>query len=194
MPLEIINCEQGSDEWIRCRMGTPTASEFHTVMARGKDGGRSLTRDAYMRKLAGEILTEEPAPEGYSNGFMERGKLLEAEGRAMFSFMQDVEPEIIGFIRNGRKGASPDSLIGTDAGLEIKTAIPAVQIERLQGKDRVPPEYVAQVQGSLWVSERDHWWFMSYCPKLPSAVDAFNEELDNLVNSIRGVDQFRRVA
>ena len=34
----------------------------------------------------------------------------------------------------------------------------------------------------------------TYIAKLSSAVDAFNEELDNLVNSIRGVDQFRRVA
>jgi hypothetical protein len=202
--------EQGSDRWFGVRMGIPTASSFHTVLAKGKEGGRSITRDDYMRKLAGEILTEEPAPEGYSNGFMDRGKLLEPDARAMFAFIHDVEPEIVGFVRNGRKGASPDSLIGTDGGLEIKTAIPAVQVGRLQG-NRVPPEYVAQVQGSLWVSERDHWWFMSYCPKLPplilrvgrddtyiaklsAAVDAFNDELDSLVNSIRGVEQFRKVA
>jgi hypothetical protein len=210
MTVEVVVCAQNSPEWFAARMGIPTASSFHTVMARGKDGGRSITRDDYMRKLAGEILTEEPAPEGYSNGYMERGKFLEPDARAMFAFMQDVEPEVVGFVRNGRKGASPDSFISTDAGLEIKTAIPAVQIDRLQ-QNRVPPEYVAQVQGCLWVSERDHWWFMSYCPKLPplivrvgrddtyiaklsAAVDAFNEELDNLVNSIRGVDQFRRVA
>ena len=210
MTAEVVTCEQGSAEWFAARMGIPTASEFATVMAKGRDGGRSVTRDKYMRQLAGEVLTEEPAPEGYSNGFMERGKLLEEDARSLFAFMHDVEPELIGFIRNGRKGASPDSLIGSDAGLEIKTAIPAVQIERLQ-QNRIPPEYVAQVQGSLWVSEREHWHFMSYCPKLPplivrvgrdetyikrlsDAVDAFNEELDNLVNSIRGVDQFRRVA
>lgn len=208
--IQIVDCEQGGPEWFAARMGIPTASEFSTVMAKGKDGGRSITRDKYMRQLAGEILTEEPAPEGYSNGFMERGKLLEEDARSLYAFMHDVEPEIVGFIRNGRKGASPDSLIGADAGLEIKTAIPAVQIERLQRND-VPPEYIAQVQGSLWVTERDHWWFMSYCPKLPplvvrvardetyiaklaASVDAFNEELDNLVNSIRGVSQFRKAA
>lgn len=210
MSVETVACEQGTPEWFAARMGIPTASEFATVMARGKDGGRSLIRDKYLRQLAGEILTEEPAPEGYSNAFMERGKVLEEDARSLFAFMRDVEPEIVGFIRNGRKGASPDSLIGTSAGLEIKTAIPAVHIDRLQ-QDRLPPEYVAQVQGSLWVSERDTWFFMSYCPKLPplivevhrdeayiaklaAAVEAFNEELDALVSSIRGVDQFRRVA
>ncbi len=211
MSVEVLHdLEQGTEAWFAARMGIPTASSFATVMARGKDGGRSVTRDDYMRKLAGEILTGEPAPEGYSNGFMERGKQLEAEARDMFAFLTDSEPQLVGFIRNGRKGASPDSLIAGNSGLEIKTAIPAVQIARLQ-QNRVPPEYVAQVQGSLWVSERDTWHFMSYCPKLPplvvevrrdedyiaklaAAVDAFNEELDALVNSIRGVEQFRKAA
>ncbi len=202
--------EQGTPEWFAARMGIPTASSFATVMAKGKEGGRSITRDDYMRKLAGEILTGEPAPEGYSNGFMERGKQLEAEARDLFAFLMDAEPQLVGFIRNGKKGASPDSLIADSAGLEIKTAIPAVQIARLQ-QNRVPPEYVAQVQGSLWVSERDTWFFMSYCPKLPplvvevhrdeeyiaklsAAVDAFNDELEALVSSIRGVEQFRKAA
>src|SRR5690606_40275490 len=67
-----------------------------------------ISRDKYLRQLAGEILTEEPAPEGYSNGFMERGKLLEEDARSLFAFMRDVEPEVVGFLRNGRKGASPD--------------------------------------------------------------------------------------
>src|SRR5690606_4485204 len=114
----------------------------------------------------GEILTEEPAPEGYSNGFMERGHELEDAARKLFAFDADVDPMRVGFIRNGRAGCSPDSLVGDDAGLEIKTAIPAVQIERLRG-GRLPRDHVAQVQGSMWISERPSWWFMSCCPKLP---------------------------
>lgn len=209
--MKVIQCEQGSHEWFEARKGIPTASEFSTVMAKGREkGARSVTRDRYMRQLAGEILTGEPAPEGYTNGFMERGKALEGEARDLFAFMRDMEPETVGFLRGVRMGASPDSLIGDFAGLEIKTAIPAVQIERLQA-NRVPPEYVAQVQGCMLVSERDTWFFMSYCPKLPPlilevhrdepylinlrySIEAFNEELDNLVNSIRGVDQFRSAA
>jgi len=74
--------------------------------------------------------------------------------------------------------------------------------------NRVPPEHVAQVQGNLWVSEREHWWFMSYCPKLPplilpvhrdeayigkidKGVEAFNVELDALVASIRSYTDLR---
>jgi hypothetical protein len=208
--IEILDCEQGSELWFQCRAGIPTASEFSTVMARGKDGGASVTRLKYMRQLAGEILTGEPAPEGYSNGFMARGHELEDEARSLYAFMRDAEPQRVGFIRNGQKGASPDSLIGDRAGLEIKVAIPAVQIERLQ-RGTLPTEHVAQVQGCMLVSERETWDFVSYCPKLPpliltvprdeayiatlaKAIDAFNEELDAMVQSIRTYQDFRKVA
>lgn len=209
MTLEIIDCEQGTPEWFAARAGLPTASEFATVMARGKDGGRSVTRDSYMRQLAGEILTGEPAPAGYTNGFMERGKLLENEARALYSLTYESTARV-GFLRDGRKGASPDSLVGSAGGLEIKTAIAAVQIERLQ-RGSIPPEHRAQVFGNMWVSGREWWDFMSYCPKLPplvirvnrddayidhlaKAVDAFNDELDALVASIRTYENFRAAA
>jgi hypothetical protein len=207
MTVEIIDVEQGSPEWFAARAGLPTSSEFKTILREGRGGGDSVTRKAYLRRLAGEILTGEPAPEGYSNAFMARGKELEDEARTLFAFMMDVEPQRVGFLKNGRKGASPDSLIADFAGLEIKVAIPAVQIERLEW-NRLPPEHIPQVQGNLLVSERETWFFMSYCPKLPplilpihrdeakikeiaKAVDAFNEELDSLVASIRSYSDLR---
>lgn len=209
MTLQIIECEQNSPEWFEARCGIVTASTFSKVLAQGKDGGASVGRRDLMLKLAGEILTGEPSPEGYRNADMDRGHEQEPEARALYALRMET-PHRVGFIRNGRKGASPDSLVGTNGGLEIKCAIPSVQIDRLL-KDRVPPEHVAQVQGNLWVSEREWWDFMSYCPGLPplivraqrdeayiaklaAAVDAFNEELDAVVGSIRGLDQFRKAA
>ena len=211
--IEIItDIEQGSSQWFAVRAGIPTASEFATVMAKGKDGGASVTRAKYMRQLAGEIITEEPAPEGYSNAFMERGKALEDEARTLFAFMRDVEPRQVGFVRRSdlRAGCSPDSLIGEDSGLEIKVAIPAIQIERLQ-RGSLPAEHVAQLQGSMWITGRASWSFVSYCPKLPplvldvprdeakineiaKAVSAFNEELGALVAAIRSYGNLRRAA
>ncbi len=204
--IEVLDCEQGSADWYAARLGLVTASRFSDVLAKGE----GKTRGKYLRELAGEIIAGEPEADTYSNGHMERGKLLEGEARNLYAFMTDAEPQIVGFIRNGRKGASPDSLIGDNGGLEIKTALQHIQVERLQ-RDALPSEHVAQVQGSLWVAEREWWDFVSYAPKLPllvkrvyrdeayiaalaKAIDAFNEELDNLVNSIRGVEQFRRAA
>lgn len=207
MPEIFYDLEQGSQDWFEARAGLPTASEFSTVQAQGKGGSASITRARYMRQLAGEILTGEPAPSGYTNEHMARGHEQEDDARRLFSLITDLEPTQVGFVREARAGCSPDSLIGDDAGLEIKSAIPAVQIERLQ-LGRLPPEHVAQVQGCLWVTGRQHWHFVSYCPRLPplivkvgrdeayiaslaKSVEAFNQELDNIVQSIRTYQDFQ---
>lgn len=198
--MQIIDCVQGEPEWFAARAGIPTSSEFHTVMAIGPKGGKSVTRQKYLRQLAGEILTGEPMV-NYVSPDMERGKLMEDEARDLYAFMHGVEPERVGFIRNGDKGASPDSLLGDAGGLEIKSAAAHIQIERLLDGG-LPSEHKAQVQGSLWVAEREWWDFCSYCPKLPllvvrvyrdedyiksiaNHVDLFNIELQQTVEYIR---------
>jgi len=198
--MEIINCEQGSPEWLKVRAGIPTASEFSTIMASGKGGGESKTRKTYMLKLAGEIITGEPM-EKYTNQHLERGKLMEDEARGLYAFVKDAQPEQIGFVKNGPKGCSPDSLIGTDGALEIKTALPHILIETLI-RDEFPPEHKAQCQGVLWVAEREWIDIVVYWPRLPlfvkrahrdeeyikllsNAVDKFNDELNQVVNFIR---------
>jgi hypothetical protein len=202
--IQLVDCEQGSAAWFAARLGIPTASEFSTVMAVGKQGGKSVTRTAYLNKLVGEILTGEPMA-NYTNADMERGKLMEDEARDLYSFAQDIEPQRVGFIRNGMKGASPDSLIGVNGGLEIKSAAAHIQVERLLS-DALPSEHRAQVQGSIWVCEREWWDFVSYCPKLPifikrvyredgyikklaNEVELFNTELQQTVDYIRRYGQ-----
>lgn len=194
--IEIFDCEQGSDAWVSCRAGIPTASKFATVMAKGE----GKIRSEYMRKLAGEVITGQPMS-SYKSEQMERGNVMEDEARETYAFICDADIRRVGFIRNGMKGASPDSLIGDKGGLEIKTAEAHIQIDRLE-RDRLPPEHVAQVQGNLWVSEREYWDFVSYWPGLPmlrvrvkrdeayikqmaGEIDRFNDELAELVERIR---------
>lgn len=198
--MEIFNHEQGTPEWLQCRIGIPTASEFSTVLAKGKDGGPSLTRAAYMRRIAAEIITGEPL-ESFKSAAMERGNLMEGDARNYYSMLRDEEPQQVGFIRNGAKGCSPDSLIGENGMLEIKTQRGDLLIETLS-KGTFPAEHVAQCQGALWVAERDWIDICVYWPKMPvfiqrayrdevyisrlcAAVDAFNTELGSLVNRIR---------
>ena len=190
--IEILNCEQGSAEWFAARAGIPTASQFGTVMAKGE----GKTRRTYMLKLAGEILTHEPM-DSFSNKHMERGHEMEPEARRFYAFQNDVEPELVGFIRKGRTGASPDSLVGTDGLLEIKTKLPHLLLDVLL-KDSFPSEHKAQCQGQLWVAEREWIDLICYWPKMPphivrayrdepyikqisEAVDQFNDELAEIV-------------
>lgn len=198
--LQIIDCEQGTPEWFSARLGIPTASMFSTVMASGKGGGPSLTRAKYMRELVGERITG-TAQEGFSNQHMERGKLMEAEARDLYAFVHDEQLARVGFIRNGDKGCSPDSLVGKPGMAEVKTALPHILIETLLA-DRAPTEHTAQCQGNLWVAEREWIDLIVYWPKMPlfvkrlyrdevyiaamaKAVALFNEELAEMEARIR---------
>lgn len=194
--MQVFDIDQGGDDWLRARMGIPTSSKFSVVMAKGE----GKTRSEYMRRLAGEILTGEPS-ESFSNVHMERGKVMEDEAREHYAFIQDADIRRVGFIRNGNRGASPDSLVGDKGGLEIKTALPHIQIDRLE-RNRLPPEHKAQVYGNIWLAEREWWDFVSYWPRLPlltvrvyrdenyikemsDEIDRFNDELAAMVERIR---------
>jgi hypothetical protein len=196
--IQIFNCAQGEADWFECRKGIATASKFKDVLAKGE----GKTRTKYMRVLAGEILTGTPH-ESYSNAAMERGKEQEPDARKLYEMIHDVEVVEVGFIRRGDIGCSPDGLIGEDGGFEVKSKAADIQIEILES-GAMPSEHVAQVQGSLLVSGRQWWDFMTYCPGLPPffkrcypepdyqarlivELRQFNTELNALVERIRGM-------
>lgn len=194
--IQVFDCEQNSPEWYAARLGIPTASMFSAILAKGE----GKTRASYMRQLAAEIVTGEPG-ESFSSQAMERGKAMEEEARRLYEFITDEPMEKVGFIRNGDKGASPDSLVGPKGGVEIKTQRADLLISTLLA-DKFPAEHTAQVQGTLWVAEREWWDLIVFWPKMPlfrkrvyrddkyikeleAAVSLFNEELAQLVDKIR---------
>lgn len=203
MAMEIFDFDQGTLEWFKCRAGIPTASMFATVMASGRGGGESKTRAKYMRQVAGEIITGKPM-EAYSNPHLDRGHEMEPEARKRYAFLTDAEIKQVGFIRNGQKGCSPDSLVGGSGMLEIKSKLPDLLIECIE-RDGFPPEHKAQCQGGLWVAEREWIDIVVYWPGMPifikrayrdeayiaemsRAVSRFNEELAELVERIRAYE------
>ena len=117
--IQISLCDQGSPEWQGLRLGIPTASAFSAIMAKGRGSAERRTRQSYLYKLAGELITGQHM-EGFTNAHMERGKALEDEARTIYSFLTEANCERVGFVRNGRKGASPDALVGADGLLEIR--------------------------------------------------------------------------
>lgn len=198
--MQIIDCEQGTHEWRAARAGIPTASEFACILASGRGGSESKTRRTYLYKLAGEVITGEPM-QSFSNGHMERGHEMEPVARDAYAFMRDADPQPVGFIRNGRAGASPDSLLGNDGLLEIKSKLPHLLVETIL-RDDMPPEHRAQCQGQLWIAEREWVDIAVYWPGMPlfihrsyrdedfiktlsAAVDQFNAELDEIVVKVR---------
>lgn len=178
----ISNVEQGSTEWHALRAGVPTASNFGKIVT--STGAPSKSAGDYVNQLIGEKLLGK-TEEGFKTEWMQRGTELESEAREMYEFTQDVTVDQVGFIgkESPACGCSPDGLVGETGGLEIKCPKLQTHIKYLlYGK--LPSEYHRQVHGSLYVTGREWWDFMSYYPGLQPFIirvfpdEKFNDELE----------------
>ena len=160
----ILNDEQGSPEWLASRLGRPSASNFGRLVT--GSGKPSSSAEKYIDEMIGERLTGRSKP-FYTNEHMERGNDLEPEAREAYEFITDLEVVETGFILDDSEefGCSPDGLVSTDGGLEIKCPSTAVHVSYLR-KKVVPAKYYQQVQGCMWITGREWWDFMSYHPEM----------------------------
>lgn len=198
--------EQGTPEWHAARCGIPTASEFKVLLRLGKGGGKSLTRESYLRIKAGETISG-MAHIGFQSAAMKRGNEMEADAFNNYAFATNVEVKRVGFIRDGNKGGkfgcSPDGLIGTEGMVEIKTMNPDSLIPLLDGEE-MPPDHIPQCQGNLFVAKRKWIDLAFYWPNHPiwrrrierdehhitqlrEAIDVFNYEVRKTVNRIKAM-------
>lgn len=161
--------EQGSEAWLHERLGHVTASCFSDVMAKGQ----GITRIKYMRRIVGERLTGK-LMESYFNRDMQRGHEQEPYARMAYEAMTGNIVQETGFIKHPflMAGCSPDGLIDDIGGVEIKSVLPTVQIETIE-RGGYPFEHAAQIQGSLWVTGREWWDFVSYSPDMPESLGLY---------------------
>lgn len=163
----VHDVEQGTEEWRRLRAGVPTASMFGSIMS--KNGRTTATARTYALQLAGEIILGRPLENGASKvKHVIRGHELESQAAAAYAFENDVTVETVGFAMtdDGIMGASADRLVGVDGLLEIKCPKAMTHLSYLV--DGFEDDYFAQVQGQLFVLERDWVDRYSYHPELPS--------------------------
>lgn len=197
---EIIYCEQNTPEWHAARLGVPTASNVATIMAKGSGGGASKTRRAYMYKLAGEIITGEPA-ESFSNAHIERGHEHEPVARVNYQIITGNTVEEVGFVKTGTFGASPDGFVGDDGLIEIKSKAPHLMVEIIATGKR-PVEHDKQCHAQMLATWRAWVDLVIYCPGFPllifritrdedviaemtAEIDKFNSELADVVAAVR---------
>ena len=161
-----VKAEQRSPEWYAARLGKATASRFSDIMARTRSG-YAASRKNYMAELVTERLTN-TVPENYTSAAMVWGLENEPLARLEYELATDNEVTETGFWLHDTfpAGASPDGLVNDDGLIEIKVPNTATHIETLQTK-KVPRQYVAQVQGQLWITDRQWCDFISFDPRLP---------------------------
>ena len=172
--MKIIDCPQLSEEWFKARIGVPTASNFDKIVT--SSGAISTQRKKYLYQLVGEKLGALPE-EGYTNAFMKRGIELEPQAREMYA--RDVAPVVqVGFcLHDEGFGCSPDFLVNEDGMGQIKCPSLAVHVEYLIGQ-KLPTDYVQQVQGELLVTGRKYNDFLSFYPNLkPLVVRCYRDEV-----------------
>lgn len=164
----VINVEQGSPEWFAARLGRPTGSVYSDVLAKGKDGGKSLTRQKLVVKLGLELATGKPAAQTFKNQAMQDGTEREPIARALYEARFGVFVQEVGFCQHDTifTGVSPDGLVGDDGMVEFKCPTEITHRDYMNRKDE-PPEYRAQIQGQLWVTGRKWCDFVSYHPDFP---------------------------
>ncbi len=172
--MQIINnIDQGSSEWLDLRLGFITASKFKDVIA----GGAGKTRKSYMLQIAAEIVTGERLPT-FSNSAMEWGTATEPQARSMYELENcfTVEEIAFAYFDDKKIGCSPDGLIGNDGLVELKCPNTTTQIETfLSGK--MPTGHKPQVQGQLWVMDRDWCDFVSFDPRINGASSYFCQRI-----------------
>jgi len=169
--VQEIDAPQGSDQWIKNRLGKVTASRFADVLTNPRSkmpGVLSKTAQNYMFDLIAEILTG--VPQGFGgNEATEWGNEHEAAAVVAYERRTGNICTEVGFVNHpteSRVGGSPDRLIGDDGGLEVKCPFNTrVHLEYVLG-DVLPENHEAQVQGNIWVNKRDWWDFGSYDPRI----------------------------
>lgn len=193
----IHSVEQGTPEWLKLRLGIPTASNASKLVQ--SDGRPSKSMEPFAQKLSGDLFAGRDIDAWEGNKYTERGHEVEDSARLSYQMSGGVV-EQVGFITDDltRYGCSPDGLVGEDGMLEIK-CLPKKHIAAIlyiQRNNRPPTDYIAQCQFQLLVTGRawcDLYYYHddlptktcriirdeAYMLKLTTAINACITERDN---------------
>lgn len=172
---------QGTHEWDEIRLGKISGTGLGELMSdprskAAKDAGElSSTAVNYLLKKVSERII------GYGRSSFDLpafdwGHKHEPEARTYYEILNaypDGHVYEVGFVElNEWVGVSPDALVGTDGGLEIKCPynndvhLKYLQIESPQDLFAVEKKYYWQVQQNLFVTGRKWWDWMTYDPRM----------------------------
>lgn len=165
--MKIHPGKQGTYEWLQARAGIPTASEFDQLVTPRYQIKKGQGPKSFLEKKVAEYWQGGPLP-SWQGMDMEIGQILEERAKPWFELMTGEPITNVGLVTtdDGRVGCSPDGLIGEDGGIEIKCPARHTHVGYLLD-GVLPEEYELQVHGSLYVTGRKYWNFLSYDSKFP---------------------------
>ena len=157
-----MNASQGTEEWLKKRLGKITGSTIHKIMSSKEN---SSTRSKLLQDLTLERISGSPT-KNIVTGPMARGLELESEARKAYE-KKNQEVTLIGFIDHPtikEAGASPDGLVGEKGLIEIK-CLNIKSHNEIVKKQILPKQYNLQIQFQLSCTNRAWCDFVAYHPE-----------------------------
>ena len=200
--MKIINCEQRSEEWYKCRLGIPSSSSFDKIIT--NNGAPSKQADDYALELAMERITGH-AEDSFQSQAMKTGIEREDNARLEYEVENGCIVEQVGFCihDSGMFGNSPDGLMqNISKGMEIKCPKSKTFARYKMNPAQAVSDYKQQLQGSMLVSGYPTWDLVvyypgadlliievkrdeEYCNALFQQLYKFNKELDRIEQQLR---------
>jgi putative phage-type endonuclease len=170
---QMAQVEQGTEEWLKLRLGKVTASGVADLLVKTKTGA-SASRANYLIKLAIQRVTGQ-IEEGFTNDAMQWGKDHEAQARVAYEVVSGNFVDQIGFVEHPSItwfGCSPDGLVNDNGLVEIKCPNSATHWSYIRA-DGSPNKYYIQMQAQMACTGRDWCDFVSYDPRMPERSQLF---------------------
>lgn len=168
---------QGSEEWLKLRIGKISASRAKDLLAIVRYGEAAGYRN-YKTELAVERITN-TRYERYVTKQMEYGTETEAVAATMYQLHTGNVAKECGIfsIEGTNVVASPDRLVGDDGLIEIKCRELGNHVESI-ATGNVPDEYYKQIQFQLWVTNRFWADYVSYGDEMPENSQVFIKRIE----------------
>ena len=167
----VVDCQQGTPEWLAARSGKITASMVSAVLMKPETAGY---RD-YQAQIVAEILTGKPQGSDFTNAAMQFGTENEPLARSAYEAHTGFSVDEVGMVIHptiNRAGASPDGLVGNSGLAEIKCPKVATHLAYLIA-GVVPTTYKNQMMWQMACTGMDWCDFVSFRPDLPENLQLF---------------------
>jgi hypothetical protein len=188
--------DQHSPEWWAARLGKVTASRIGDMMARNQPrkgqtvGDWSAKHNNYLREKVAERITGKPRDRKKVASLDHRLEI-EPDARVAYEFYSDNPVVEVGFIEHPRipnAGASPDGLVGSDGGQEIKCLDPENHIELITAGG-IDQDYLYQCQFGMACTDRLWWDFVAFCPEMPEEGKLWVQRVDRDIILIAEIER-----
>lgn len=191
--MKIYDVIQGTSAWQDLRVGVATASNFERILTPAKLAFSSQAEGYALQLLAEEHLGMK-LDKALGSASVSRGDVLEKKALGLYRLQHDdAELRRIGFVTrdDGKVGCSPDHFVDANGMLEIKCPEPVQHVEYLVDSKGIG--YNLQVQGGLWLCEKDYCDTMSYHPDMPPALVRQGRDEKTIAAIAGAVDRFLEI-